>query len=166
MNKTFLFTSCVLILVPLVRIILYKGKDDFGGYDERQEIIRGKGFKYGFLTLIFLETAILLGKEFVEDIPVDFHLIMMACVMSGCLVVILFWIWKDAYWELQQKRLPFGLLMVFVIVLQVVGILMNPVIADGIVIWDGGIFVLTGLFFSIILMNLIVKMILDKKENH
>ena len=56
--------------------------------------------------------------------------------------------------------------MVFVIVLQVVGILMNPVIADGIVIWDGGIFVLTGLFFSIILMNLIVKMILDKKENH
>ena len=86
--------------------------------------------------------------------------------MIGCLVVILFWIWKDAYWELQQKRLPFGLLMVFVIVLQVVGILMNPVIADGIVIWDGGIFVLTGLFFSIILMNLIVKMILDKKENH
>ena len=86
--------------------------------------------------------------------------------MIGCLVVILFWIWTDAYWELQQKRLPFGLLMVFVIVLQVVGILMNPVIADGIVIWDGGIFVLTGLFFSIILMNLIVKMILDKKENH
>lgn len=163
MKNTFLFSSCILILIPLVRIILYKGKDDFGGYDERQEIVRGKGFKFGFLTLIFLETVILLGKEMMEDIPMEFRLVMMACVMTGCLVTILYWIWKDAYWELQQKPLPFVLLMVFVIVLQVVGILMNPVIADGIVIWDGGIFVLSGLFFSIILMNVIVKILLDKK---
>ncbi|MEE1411031.1 MAG: hypothetical protein U0J83_03315 [Bulleidia sp.] len=157
------FFSFAFIFIVVVRILLYKGKDDFGGYDERQEIIRGRGYKYGFLTLVFLETVILLSKDFFMDIPIEFCLLMMACVMIGCLVTILYWIWRGAYWQLRERPLPFALLMMFVIIVQIYGIMKNPIVANGMVIWDGGIFVFTLLDFTIILINVIAKGIMEKK---
>ena len=56
----------------------------------------------GFLTLAFSLAAAVLWEECVGALPIEFSLLMMACLMVGCLVVILYDIWKDAYWGIRQ----------------------------------------------------------------
>ena len=63
MDYTFLISMIILLAIPLFNIILYKEKEDYGGYDERQEIVRGKAFKYGFLTMVSVEGIMLLKEQ-------------------------------------------------------------------------------------------------------
>ena len=90
------------IAVQIFKIIMFKKDKDYSGYDERQELIRGRAFRYGFLTLAFSLAAVTLWEECVCALPIEFSLLMMACLMVGCLVVILYDIWKDAYWGIRQ----------------------------------------------------------------
>ena len=59
MDYTFLISMIILLAIPLFNIILYKEKEDYGGYDERQEIVRGKAFKYGRKNRSFLFEALI-----------------------------------------------------------------------------------------------------------
>ena len=77
------------IAIQIFKIIMVKKDKDYSGYDERQELIRGRAFRYGFLTLAFLLAAAVLWEECVGTLPIEFSLLMMACLMVGCLVVIL-----------------------------------------------------------------------------
>ena len=38
------------IAIQIFKIIMFKKDKDYSGYDERQELIRGRAFRYGFLT--------------------------------------------------------------------------------------------------------------------
>ena len=157
MDYTFLISMIILLAIPLFNIILYKDKEDYGGYDERQEIVRGKAFKYGFLTMVSVE-GIMLLKEQTDGISIECNVLMMAGILIGVLVVVLYCIWNDAYWQLKQKPMP------FVCMLGAVA-LSNMFIAKGIVTWEGSNPVFMAVFFSIILINVIIKMYIDKKKD-
>lgn len=51
------------IAVQIFKIIMFKKDKDYSGYDERQELIRGRAFRYGFLTLAFSLAAVTLWEE-------------------------------------------------------------------------------------------------------
>ena len=53
MSDIFAFTAAF-IAVQVFKIIMFKKDKDYSGYDERQELIRGRAFRYGFLTLAAL----------------------------------------------------------------------------------------------------------------
>ena len=133
------------IAVQIFKIIMFKKDKDYSGYDERQELIRGRAFRYGFLTLAFSLAAVTLWEECVGALPIEFSLLMMACLMVGCLVVILYDIWKDAYWGIRQASGSNAaiVLMVAVMVMQYLSFRGHAsagnVIVDGILTWDGGI---------------------------
>lgn len=157
------------IAIQVFKIIMFKKDKDYSGYDERQELIRGRAFRYGFLTLAFLLAATVLWEECVGTLPIEFPLLMMACLMVGCLVVILYDIWKDAYWEIRQtsgSNIAVGL-MVIVMAMQYMGlrgqIKNGDVIVRGVLTWDGGIYLLILVFFALILANLLVKSWMDKR---
>ena len=47
MSDIFAFTAAF-IAVQVFKIIMFKKDKDYSGYDERQELIRGRAFRYGF----------------------------------------------------------------------------------------------------------------------
>lgn len=147
MSDIFAFTAAF-IAVQVFKIIMFKKDKDYSGYDERQELIRGRAFRYGFLTLAALLAAAVLWEECVGALPIEFSLLMMACLMVGCLVVILYDIWQDAYWGIRQTSGSNAaiVLMVAVMVMQYLSFRghasAGDVIVDGILTWDGGIYLL------------------------
>ena len=58
------------IAIQVFKIIMFKKDKDYSGYDERQELIRGRAFRYGFLTLAFLLAAAVLWEECVGTLPI------------------------------------------------------------------------------------------------
>ena len=125
------------IAIQIFKIIMFKKDKDYSGYDERQELIRGRAFRYGFLTLAFLLATVVLWEECVGTLPIEFSLLMMAC------------------------------LMVIVMAMQYMGlrgqIKNGDVIVHGVLTWDGGIYLLILVFFALILANLLVKSWMDKR---
>ena len=154
MSEIFSFTAAF-IAVQIFKIIMFKKDKDYSGYDERQELIRGRAFRYGFLTLAFSLAAVMLWEECVGALPIEFSLLMMACLMVGCLVVILYDIWQDAYWGIRQTSGSNAaiVLMVAVMVMQYLGFRghanAGDVIVDGVLTWDGGIYLLIFAFFAL-----------------
>ena len=157
------------IAVQIFKIIMFKKDKDYSGYDERQELIRGRAFRYGFLTLAFSLAAVTLWEECVGALPIEFSLLMMACLMVGCLVVILYDIWQDAYWGIRQTSGSNAaiVLMVAVMVMQYLGFRghanAGDVIVNGVLTWDGGIYLLIFAFFALIIVNLLLKAWVDKR---
>lgn len=167
MKNTSQLLLFALIIIQVFKILAYgKGEKDHGGFDERQELVRGRAFKYGFLTMFFLQCFLILWKETIDNIPIEFGLLMMTCLMIGCLVTLIYCIYKDAYWELRQKSLPFIGMWLFIMVIAIYGIKNNELVVNGVLTWDGGIYVLVGLLFLIILINVLIKMFIDKKDNN
>ena len=168
MSEIFSFTAAF-IAVQIFKIIMFKKDKDYSGYDERQELIRGRAFRYGFLTLALSLAAVMLWEECVGALPIEFSLLMMACLMVGCLVVILYDIWKDAYWGIRQASGSNAaiVLMVAVMVMQYLSFRghasAGDVIVDGILTWDGGIYLLIFAFFALIIVNLLLKAWVDKR---
>ena len=74
MSDIFAFTAAF-IAVQVFKIIMFKKDKDYSGYDERQELIRGRAFRYGFLTLAALLAAAVLWEECVGALPIEFSLL-------------------------------------------------------------------------------------------
>ena len=157
------------IAVQIFKIIMFKKDKDYSGYDERQELIRGRAFRYGFLTLAFSLAAVTLWEECVGALPIEFSLLMMACLMVGCLVVILYDIWKDAYWGIRQASGSNAaiVLMVAVMVMQYLSFRGACQCWQRDRRWhphrDGGIYLLIFAFFALIIVNLLLKAWVDKR---
>ena len=89
--------------------------------------------------------------------------------MVGCLVVILYDIWKDAYWGIRQASGSNAaiVLMVAVMVMQYLGFQghanAGDVIVHGVLTWDGGICLLIFVFFALIIVNLLLKAWVDRR---
>ena len=168
MSEIFSFTAAF-IVVQIFKIVMFKKDKDYSGYDERQELIRGRAFRYGFLTLSFSLAAVVLWEECIGALPIEFSLLMMACLMVGCLVVILYDIWKDAYWGIRQASGSNAaiVLMVAVMVMQYLGFRAHTnagdVIVHGVLTWDGGICLLIFVFFALIIVNLLLKAWVDRR---
>ena len=156
MSDIFAFTAAF-IAVQVFKIIMFKKDKDYSGYDERQELIRGRAFRYGFLTLAALLAAAVLWEECVGALPIEFSLLMMACLMVGCLVVI----------RQTSGSNAAIVLMVAVMVMQYLGFRghanAGDVIVDGVLTWDGGIYLLIFAFFALIIVNLLLKAWVDKR---
>ena len=109
------------------------------------------------------------GEECVGALPIEFSLLMMTCLMAGCLVVILYDIWKDAYWGIRQASGSNTaiVLMVAVMVMQYLGfrghVKLGDVIVHGVLTWDGDLCLLIFVFFALIIVNLLLKAWVDKR---
>ena len=56
-------------------------------YDERQEMVKGKGYKYGFYTMMALEVVFMLLEMSGISLPVETYLIHFSVILLGCLVM-------------------------------------------------------------------------------
>lgn len=105
-----------LILVIIIRTVTKKGDEVGCKYDERQELIRGRGFKYAFFTMLIcnLVIFILRSADMLEWAGAE--ILVMMTTLLGVMVYACYCIWNDAYFALNEKRIH------MIIILGIAGI--------------------------------------------
>ncbi len=148
-------------LAILTVVVIKKGDGVKSEYDERQELIRGRGFKYGFFTILIanyiyymfwmVESMTFLGP----DIALVVTSLLGVCV-SAC-----YCIWNDGYFALNEKKECF-------IVIAIVGGIINMVLGiwafvSGTAIYNGKLtFSSLNLFCGIMILIVGGVMLLKK----
>lgn len=93
-----------LILVVLILALTKKGEDTKCKFDERQELVRGRGFKYAFFFMLICSLALfMLGSlEMLSGWLADNALAVVSIL--GITVYACYCIWYDAYFALNENR--------------------------------------------------------------
>jgi hypothetical protein len=86
-----------LIIVALVW--KFSKKSMKGTFDERQELVRGRGYKYACFTILIMLTLDLLAESFgvFETLPVSRSLAIFIMILAGVMVYALYCIKNDSY---------------------------------------------------------------------
>lgn len=164
------FTGFVvgLFLVFLVGYLWKKaGKNDLCKYDERQELQRGRAFKYGFFTLLVYE--LLTGALYCDEWPKWCDALTFQCIGIGIalLVFVSYCIWKDAYMSLTEQPKKVGTLLAGAILLNLAAGGMNVAIKG---FYENGrlniaaVNLILGVVLIITAVEFLLKIRLDKKE--
>lgn len=156
-----------LLVVVIVLAVTKNGDDIKNQFDERQELVRGKGFQYGFFTIMISNAVLLFMNAFEIPLFSDLQVAMVLSIVIGISVFACYCIWNDGYFALNEKRT--GLLISF----GCCGLL-NLLIAIGHItggdIIENGAFtfrsmnLFCALLFFVIFIALLAKQLKDRKE--
>ncbi len=117
----------------LICVVLFKfankDKNIKTQYDERQEAIRGKGYKYSFYTVIFLEVSLMCFTMSDIALPFENYLLHVFVMLAGCLVLCVYSIWNGVYWGLNNNRKRYTAIIAIGVILNVIPV--AAVIARG-----------------------------------
>lgn len=105
-KMTGILTGVVIGLVVLVVIfvICNKNRKLKTEYDERQQILRGNGYRFGFYAMtVWAGIQILLAAMDIE-LPLQPVTQAFSCIFVGVLADVLYCIFHDAYWGLNNNR--------------------------------------------------------------
>ncbi len=94
------------LLIVLILALLFLFLMKFGGkkdnYDERQELIRGKGFKYGFLTMMLADGILAVAMRKIQLAP---QWLILTPIFAGLWVFSIYALWNSAYFAINQKKI-------------------------------------------------------------
>lgn len=124
-----------MMIVLLAIVYAVRKKSGFTcKYDERQKIIQGQGYKYGFFVIMIscMAYGIVIGDY---DLPIHPAVGITACVFLGIGVFIGYCIWKDAYFGIKGNNRKMIILMVLMVILNVLSVVSH--IMAGTLIEDG-----------------------------
>lgn len=93
--------SIIFIALLIIFFILTLKQSKKSNYDERQELIRGRGYKYGFLTILSLDAIFLILNG---QVKVSSLLMIMIPLFAGVWVFSMYTIWNSAYFALDQNK--------------------------------------------------------------
>lgn len=96
------FAGIILILV-LLKVTKTDGKLRCE-YDERQEVLRGRGFKYAFFTIMFCNMLYGFLEIGFEKMPVEAGTFMILSAFTGVAVYAAYGILNDCYFSLNENR--------------------------------------------------------------
>ena len=156
-----------LLVVAICVAATKKGDDIKNQFDERQELVRGKGFKYGFFTMMISNAALLALKILEISLFSNMEVAMTASIVIGVSVFASYCIWNDGYFALNENRKSLLVMFGFIGLLNLVIGIGN--IFAGVVIENGAFtFRSTNLFcsmmFIVVFIMLLLKQIKDGKE--
>lgn len=136
-------------------------------YDERQEALRGVGYKYGFYAM-FIYAAINMILALAEvPLPLEPSVLAFSYIVLGGIVDISYCIMHDCYWGLNNNRTKWGAVMGVAALINVVAVIMA--IKEGAMVVDGristpGINAMCAILLLYLAACVAVKAIIDKKE--
>ncbi len=89
-------------------------------YDERQELVKGKGYKYSFYTMMCVEVVLMLLDMAGISFPIESYLIHTCTLLLGCLVLCVHSIWNGAYWGLNNNHKRYAIIIVVAVILNII----------------------------------------------
>ena len=81
-------------------------------YDERQKVIRGQAYMYGFYAMLIYECLMILLRLGGITLPMEDYLLHVGAVFFGSIVLACYSIWNDVYWGLNNNRKRYGIVMI------------------------------------------------------
>ena len=165
-NLSYLIVFSVgLIIVLAISLIIRKIAKTKGwpnDFDERQQIARGKAYNSGFFaTLIAISIFVILYAAFGGNLPVEisFVTVLFTILILGVSVFAIQSIWTDSYISFRNKPTSNLVLFIILCVLQI-----------GMYFIKGNDdemstpCLILGIAFGIIAINMVIKMIYNKKH--
>ncbi|MBQ3291844.1 MAG: hypothetical protein IJH43_05675 [Mogibacterium sp.] len=126
----------VTALIIFALIWKFSKKGLKGTFDERQELVRGRGYKYATFTMLILLAIELLIESFdlFETLPITRTLTLFFIILAGVLVYAFYCIKNDAYFGVGTDARTYRIVMWAVIIVNAIsGIigLKNGAMVDG-----------------------------------
>ncbi len=126
-----------IVLVTFLAAFSQKDETMKQQYDERQELVRGRGFKYAFFAMLIWNALFYILKT--ADIhalyAISMEFVCIVGIMLGTGIYAVYCIWNDAYFALNQTAVPLMVMLsVFGIINLVFGIryvMYNPIFQEG-----------------------------------
>lgn len=113
------FLLIMLLLIAAIWLFFrfqIKGKQ----YDERQQQMRGRGYRCGFFSMLMFDAAYLVALAVYPELAEDAVLVLQIGLFLGLLVFVVYCIRKDAFLSLRQKSGSYLLLCLFVIICNLI----------------------------------------------
>ena len=156
-----------IILTVLLWALTKNGDITKNQYDERQEIVRGKGFKLGFFTICVSNLMFIVLNFFEVKLFSQMEVAMFISIIAGVSVYVCYCIWNDGYFALNENKkrimIVFCLLGVSNLLLGIGNIITGDAVVDGALTYRS-INLFCGILILIILIALIIKKLSDGKE--
>lgn len=155
-----------LVIVVIIAVICNKNRKVKTQYDERQQIIRGKGYHYAFYAImIFAALNVVLSLAGLE-LPVVPEVLAFCYIFVGAATNIVYCIFQDAYWGLNNNKKRY-LIVFLLIALLNIAIVVRSYLA-GTLIEDGrlgtmGTNLLVAVLFLVTGLAILIQMIREKK---
>ena len=156
-------------IISLVCIFIMSSKNKCKNeYDERQMMIRGRGYSYAFYVILLLE---MLYSIFQEDFPMIIPpgIIMIIILFTSGTVLITYLIFNDAYWGYRYHK--FKTYVIFYIVMFITNLIQvfnaisnNRMFENGILQFNGGLQLIVAIFCLYMAVILSIKTFIDKKN--
>lgn len=137
-------------------------------YDERQQLIRGKGYKYGFYTMMGAIVLLIILKVAEVNIPIHDAVVLFFIIALGISETVTYDIMHDAYFGLNNKinsyLIAFGLIAM-INVLVVIGVGMSGnLVQDGVLGLNGMNLICAMMLFWIFIVMMIKKLSDEKGD--
>lgn len=92
-----------LVLAVIIKSVITKGDDVKSNYDERQELVRGRGYKYGFFTVIVANLLYYMMQQAGIGFSMSGDIAMVVNMLIGICVCACYCIWNEGYFALNEK---------------------------------------------------------------
>jgi len=156
-----------LLLCVVIFMVCNKNGKMKSEYDERQNVIRGKGYKYGFYTAMFYFAFMAIWPLTEIELPLSITVEAFVGIVLSVLVMSVYSIWNDAYWAInnnvERYTIMFIVITIFNLFVGGMSIAKGHMFKDG-KLQDPFINLLCGIMFLIIAVVLIVKKYTKKED--
>ena len=136
-------------------------------YDERQEGIRNKAYKYAFYTVLFYEALLLFLGVGDINLPIPSYALNFFGIILGCTVLGVYCVFKDVFWGMNNNKKRYFIVFTLCILLNlfpVIGSITSGMfMVDGIMSFAAVNFMVL-FMFAILLIAMIIKAVRDKGE--
>ena len=158
-----------LLVVGILLFFKKKGGRKKCEFDERQELIRGKGFKIGFFSMVICNTIVGCYSMAVEKPMVDMFTSSVFSILIGGGVFAVYCIWKDAYFSLNENRKKMLILFAGIAICNFSVLIPEYASGDSVLMEDGvlqpgAINIMCGILYVVIFVTFLAKEIVERKE--
>ncbi|MBE5880438.1 MAG: hypothetical protein E7288_10780 [Lachnospiraceae bacterium] len=166
---SFIFGAAIgLTVVGIVLAITKNGNKTKCEYDERQELVRGRGFKYGFFSMLIGNGIFIMLKVLGVTLFDNIEAAMMISIIIGVCIFASYCIWNDGYFALNENRrklyIVLGVIGGINIIVSIGNIVHGSILEEGrLTLQSGNLFV--AIVFIVIFIVLLLKQIKDGKED-
>ncbi|MBP5385090.1 MAG: hypothetical protein J6Y57_08985 [Lachnospiraceae bacterium] len=153
------------LVVAVIAVICNKNRKLKTQYDERQQIARGKGFRFGFYSMIAWAVINEILAFGAIELPIEPAMMAFSYIFIGVATDVTYCIFHDAYWGLNNNKMRYLICFLFVAALNVFVVIRT--LRSGELFVDGrlgtyGINAFCALLFVLIGIAIAIQMIREK----
>lgn len=169
MSNIFLPLAALIVTALLVYVIVNAKKKD-NHFDEMQLIKRAKGYKIGYFILLIGLTAYAGLSAYNPDLKnrVEPTIAVFIIMMISILIFAIYCIFNEAFFTIGENSKGYAMVCVAMILLNGIGgynsISEGEFLKDGVLGYDGTGNLIVTAVFTVILICIIVKSIMNKRE--